>query len=135
MESKLKHLEFIQILINRLNGNGFLVKGWSVTLVAALFALAAKDANARYLIITYFSTFIFWLLDAYYLAQERQYRCLYDQVAKKDDRLIDFSMDARSFAKGRNSWHYTFFATTLLIFYGTLLGLQILLVLLFKSLS
>lgn len=40
-ERKLKHLELIQGVINRLAGNFFTVKGWSVLLVSALFALGA----------------------------------------------------------------------------------------------
>ncbi len=47
MENKIKHLEFIQIVITRMNVNSFFLRGWSVTLVAALFALAAKDFNMR----------------------------------------------------------------------------------------
>ena len=35
------------------NVNSFLLKGWAVTLISALFALAAKDANIRYVFITY----------------------------------------------------------------------------------
>lgn len=131
MESKLKHLEFIQNLINRLNGNGFLIKGWAVTLVSALFALAAKDANERYLLVTYTATLIFWLLDAYYLSQERQYRCLYNQVAAQAD--TDFTMDARRYAHGRNTWLSAFLAQTILVFYGSLALLPLLLLLIFKN--
>lgn len=43
MENKQKHLEFIQMAINRMASNLFLLKGWTVALIAALFALAAKD--------------------------------------------------------------------------------------------
>jgi hypothetical protein len=53
MEKKLKHLEFIQLVITRMNVNSFLLKGWTVSLVAALFAFAAKDLNIKYIIITY----------------------------------------------------------------------------------
>jgi hypothetical protein len=74
MEKKLKHLDFLQLVITRMNVNSFLVKGWAVTLVAAMFAFAAKDSNSKYVYITIVTTLIFWLLDAYYLSQERQYR-------------------------------------------------------------
>ena len=40
MESKIAYLQMIQAVIARMAGNSFLIKGWSVTLVAALFALA-----------------------------------------------------------------------------------------------
>ena len=43
VERKLKHLEFIQGVINRLGVNSFRVKGWSVVLVSALFVLAARE--------------------------------------------------------------------------------------------
>ncbi len=48
MEAKLKHLELSQGVINRMAGNSFLLKGWSVTLVSALFALSAKDSNQMF---------------------------------------------------------------------------------------
>ena len=41
-DKKLKHLEFVQNVITRMNTNSFLIKGWSVTLVAAIFALSAE---------------------------------------------------------------------------------------------
>ena len=42
-ERKLKHLEMIQGVINRLAANSFMLKGWSVFLISALFVLAARD--------------------------------------------------------------------------------------------
>lgn len=46
-EKKLKHLEFLQNVITRMNSNSFMIKGWAITLVSALFVLAAKDANVK----------------------------------------------------------------------------------------
>ena len=40
MENKIKHLEIIQGIINRMAGNSFALKGWAVTLIAGIFALA-----------------------------------------------------------------------------------------------
>ena len=124
-EKKLKHLEFIQNIITRMNTNSFLLKGWSVTLVAALFVFAAKDTNLNYVLITYISTPIFWMLDAFYLSQERQYRGLYNQVTGKQEEVIDFDMNAKSFNTGKNSWFPSIFSTTLLLFYGTLLAITL----------
>lgn len=120
MENKRKHLEFIQLVITRMNVNSFLLKGWSVTLVAALFAFAAKDSNVDYVLITYISTPIFWLLDAYYLSLERQYRGLYNSVKKKNEENIDFNMNAKPFDKGKDSWLSSIFSVTVLLFYGGL---------------
>jgi len=125
MEAKLKHLEFIQNVITRMNSNSFLIKGWTVTLVAALFALAAKDTNQGYISIVYFIVFLFWGLDGFFLSQERQYRGLYGEVAKKDVNDIDFSMDARKFKVWRNSWFASFFSKTLIPFYGVILAVVV----------
>ena len=57
MENKLKHLEMIQGIINRMASNSFALKGWSVTLVAGIFALSSKDANEIYFLITYIPIF------------------------------------------------------------------------------
>jgi hypothetical protein len=40
-------------------GNSFLLKGWSVTLAAALVALAAKDADLRFAVIALFPALMF----------------------------------------------------------------------------
>lgn len=63
MEKKLKHLEFIQQAINRMASNLFLLKGWTVTLIAAMFALAANESRDFYFLLAYFPTLMFWLLD------------------------------------------------------------------------
>ena len=119
--NKHKHLEFIQSAINRMSGNLFLLKGWSITLIAALFALAAKDSNQLYVLIAYFPLFIFWALDGYFLSQERKFRSLYDHVRKLDESAIDFSMDTRPFSKNaRNTWLGAFTSRTLVTYYAGL---------------
>jgi hypothetical protein len=120
MEQKLKHLEFIQSVIARMNGNSFLLKGWCVTLVAALMALSAKDSDKTYLLIGFIPLPAFWLLDAFYIAKERQYRGLYKRVASLAANQIDFSMDANDFRKGKNRWSVAIFSKTLWPFYGTI---------------
>jgi len=125
LENKLKHLEFIQSVISRMSGNSFLLKGWSVTLVAALFALAAKDSDRKYIVVAYFPVLVFWILDAYFLSQERLFRNLYDSVRAKKEDEIDFSMDTKSFVDGKPSWTAAFFSKTLLIFYGSVVLLMI----------
>jgi len=80
---EIKHLELIQAVVTRLAGNSFSIKGWTITLVAALMALSAKDANPRYAAIAALPVIFFWGLDAYYLRQERLFRRLYDIVRRK----------------------------------------------------
>lgn len=113
---KEKHLEFTQGVINRMGQNSFLIKGWTITLVSALFALAAKDANQKFVIVAYFPTLAFWLLDSYYLYQERLFRKVYDHVRKVNS--VDFSLNTKQFDKGFSDWAGAALSKTLLLFYG-----------------
>ena len=45
----------IQGVVNRLSLNSFLLKGWSVVLVSAMFALAAKDNQLFFVYLNIFS--------------------------------------------------------------------------------
>ncbi len=118
MENKRKHLEFIQAVINRLAGNSFLLKGWTVALLSALFILSAKDANQIFIAFAYFPAIVFWILDGYFLSQERLFRSLYNKVRKLNEKEIDFSMERSEFTKeDRNSWIGSIFSCTLLVFY------------------
>lgn len=125
----------IQRIVDRMAGNLFFLRGWSVTLVAALFALAAKDTNPRYIFISYLPVLIFWLLDGYFLSQERLFRDLYNHVRKLDEKNIDFSMDITKFKdKSRNGWINSMGAPTLLWFYVPLmLAMLVIMCLLIKK--
>src|SRR5215831_11819226 len=80
-ENTIKHLQLIQAVITRLAQNSFAYKGWAITLVAAIFALAVKEVRSPYLlIVALLPTIAFWGLDAYYLRQERLFRALYNAV-------------------------------------------------------
>lgn len=132
MENKRKHLEFIQSVITRMNSNSFLIKGWTITLVSALFALAAKDANVNYVLISYIVIPVFWILDGFYIAVERRYRDLYAKVAAKVEDKIDFKMDASKFNKGNRTWVGGIFSKTLIPFYGISIGTTLIVMFLIK---
>ena len=120
MENKLKHLEFIEDIITRMNANSFMIKGWVITLISALFALAARDANIKYVLVVYIPLPMFWILDGFYLSKERQYRELYKHVSSLDESSIDFSMSTAKYNRGRNTWMCSIFSKTLIPFYSTL---------------
>ncbi len=114
MENKLKHLEFIQNIITRMNTNSFQIKGMSITITAALLALTASDYNILYVSIVYFSLFIFWGLDAYYLSQEKGYRELYEEVRGLTEDNIDFNLKLKKeYTEGTNSWNHTLLNKTI----------------------
>jgi len=134
MENKRKHLEFIQNIISRMAGNLFFLRGWTITLIAALLALFAKGNNSNYII--YFLivlTFVFWILDGYFLSQERLYRDLYNHVRKLKEDEIDFSMDTSEYKKfKKNTLVYSMFSSTLLVFYLPLITAAIIIAYLIK---
>jgi hypothetical protein len=117
MESKLKHMEMVQNIINRMAANSFLIKGWCVTLVSAVFVLAAKDSNTTFVAVAFFPVIIFWILDAYYLWQERLFRKLYDKVCSTNKDAIDFSLNPAPYTKEVASWLQVARSRTLVLFY------------------
>ena len=119
MEVKLSHLQMIQGVINRMAGNSFAIKGWSVMLVSALFALAAAGTNPLFVYLAYFPGFAFWALDAYFLRQERLFRKLYDHVRALPATSIDFSMNTSVFEVDVDSQLKVAFSRTLRLFHGT----------------
>ncbi|UKI16602.1 MAG: hypothetical protein L6V87_01515 [Ruminococcus sp.] len=119
-EKKIKHLEMIQGVINRMASNSFILKGWTVTLVAGLLALAGSKSEASLFRIACVPIMIFWGLDSYYLLQERLYRSLYVKVCGLSDKDIDFSMSATKAEFGsqkKTLSFFCFFSATEFCFY------------------
>jgi hypothetical protein len=133
MEAKIKHLEFIQSIITRMGQNSFLVKGWCVTLISAIYALAAKDASEDYILVTFVSILSFWILDGFFIAVERRYRVLYAEVAKRNCSLTDFDLDASRYASGGGLWIAGVFSKTLLVFYPFMMGVALLVMFLLRT--
>lgn len=124
MENKTKHLELIQGVVNRLSTNSFLLKGWNVVLVSALFALSVPNSDPAFIFLAYIPAVIFWGLDGYFLWQERLFRDLYNKVRKLDESEIDFSMDTTPFKSGKDArtWLCALRSITLVPFHGALIG-------------
>lgn len=122
MDRKLKHLEFIQGVVNRLSTNSFLLKGWSVVLVSALFVLSGTETNPKFMWLAFLPVLVFWGLDGYFLWQERLYRRLYDRVREQGPDNIDFSMDTRDFLDDVGGWLRAVFSLTLIPFHGVLVA-------------
>lgn len=106
MDNKIKHLEMIQGIINRMASNSFALKGWGVTLIAGIFALANKDTNKMYFLIAYIPVVSFWLLDSYYLLQERLFRDLYETIRQTPEEEIDFNMNIKKFKSIKSKSNY-----------------------------
>ena len=135
--NKIKHLEFIQSTITRMNQNSFQIKGWMITLVSALLALYASSEKVVYILIAIVPAIVFWLLDAYYLQQERRFRGVYNDVAglSPDDSKInvrEFEMPIQKYQCGKYCYFNVLFSRTIFPLYGiVIVGLVVAFALLF----
>lgn len=120
-ERVVKHLEITQGIINRLANNSFLIKGWSMTIlsVAILFIARSNSAYSEYLTLSFVVPVIgFWILDGYFLWQERLFRGIYNDVRKQEN--TEFIMDIpKQLKKANHKWNNATFSITLNIFYIT----------------
>lgn len=116
VEPKVEHLKFVQGAITRMGTNSFLLKGWTVTLVAALFAFGAKEADRTFVLIAWLPLAVFAGLDAYYLWHERMFRRLHTKVAATADDAINYAMDISEF-KANETWRGALVSKTILGFY------------------
>lgn len=124
MEEKIKHLEFVQNVITRMNTNSFQLKGWMITIVSAMLALYASSNNkVLYIFVAIVPVIIFWCLDAFYLKQERLYRKLYKDVVE-DNNIQRFDMNA---SKYEVCYCKVFWSKTIAGLYCTIAALLLLL--------
>ena len=123
-DDKRKHLEFIQDVINRLSSNTFLFKGWSITIIVAVFTAIVTTQNYNLVWLNLGAVLIFWLIDAYYLMLEQAYRKLYNEVTDTDVEKIDYKMSVKQFV-GISAWLAAFRRPGLLMFYGAILAVII----------
>ena len=116
---KIKHLEFIQDVITRMNNNSFQMKGWMVAIVSALLAIYASTENNRFVLVAIVPAVIFWFLDTYYLWQERKFRGLYNDVAgiTKNNQVELFAMRPDLYTGGKYSYMDVFGSVTIVLVY------------------
>lgn len=118
---RLKHLEMLQQTITRMANNSFLIKGWSITLISALLAFATKDKISIMAWVALLPWLTFWVLDGYFLHQERLFRQLFDRYRKEaHDTPTDFSMNTQVVREAVAPVQQVIFSKTLIIFHGFL---------------
>lgn len=77
------HLGIIQNVIQRMASNSSQCKTWSITIVSAILVIVADKSKPEYAWIAFFPTILFWLLDVYYLALEKEFRERYNKFIQK----------------------------------------------------
>jgi len=116
----IKHLEFIQDVITRMNTTSFQIKGWTITIASAILALYASTKNHNFVLVAILPVLIFWFLDAYYLTQERKFRGLYNDVAgvtENPKEIKLFAIRPDLYTGGKYSYWNVFGSTTILRLY------------------
>ena len=130
---RLKHLEFIEGTISRMNQCSFNLKGWAVGLTSALIGFFASNLSSLafpiwiYTAIIIIPIVIFWTLDSFYLQQERKFRDLYNDVAHLHPArsIRAFDMSLSRYKGNRCSYIENFFSKTEFGFYGFIILLII----------
>ena len=135
-EEKMRHLEIIQNIVSRMNGNSFQIKACSVTILSILLAIYAVHGNVYLLLIGTLPTLIFWLLDAYYLQQERKFRGLYNTIIGSRNYITDtvkpFEMPIEKLTGRQFCYCNTFISRTIAGFHGIIFVIIILLFIIIK---
>lgn len=103
-EDKRVYLTFLQNVITRMNSNSFDIKKWNLAIITACIGTytTAEESNPYMLIIGIVISFGFWIMDAYYLRMERQYRSLFSDAIK--NKNIMFNMDASIYIEDDCQW-------------------------------
>jgi hypothetical protein len=117
---RIKHLEFIQAVITRMGTNSFLIKGWALTLAAAFLALAVDRLSWQIALSGVVPLLCFWSLDGFFLRQEKLYRRLYEDARRPESTVEVLSMNVGPYVAGV-SWRQVTLSRTLVLFYGSLL--------------
>lgn len=109
-EEQIKHLEFTQNVITRMNSNSFQIKGWAITVVSAFLALYASNKNEVYIFIAIIPTILFGLLDTYYLQLERKFRLIYHNIIDPAINVTPFNMSLDQLNNNKMNEETTFFS-------------------------
>ena len=133
-DSRIKHLEMIQAVVARLGGNGFLIKGWAITVAGVFVGLAVNADDCSFARVGAASSFVFWGLDAYFLRAERRFRSLYERICTFDTSVRPFlhgsdrqivCQSVLPHERRRMSWGGAAGSWTLVLFYGTLVATSV----------
>lgn len=117
-----KEIDLIQSCITRMANNSFLLKGWSITIIAVVLALADKAGNPALLsAILLIPLLSFWYLDAFFLRTEKMYRKMYEWIiVNRPNKIKDhlYDLNPHRFSNEVDSKWKVMWSVTLRYFYG-----------------
>ena len=93
-DTLMKEIDLVQNCISRMAQYSFIVKGWTISMVAALLALTPQKTNIKLLcIVCFVLTGCFWYLDATFLKTEKLYCRKYKWIITNRGSTSEFSFD------------------------------------------
>lgn len=122
-EDERKHLDYLQAIITRMNTNSFQIKGFVITIVSAFIAIFASTQKVVFISISGIPILIFWLLDSFYLQQERKFRGIYNDVIGKThiNNILTYEMPVNLYKGNGCSFVEVVFSRTIFPLYFILI--------------
>ena len=120
-----EYFKIIQNTITRMSQNSFLIKAWTITIIASLTILILSISNIIVLTILIGVVIIFWIFDSNYLKLERQYRSLYEKIvaeynSEQKNNIKLFDMQISSSLRVKRDLLKAMISKSELLFYGAL---------------
>jgi hypothetical protein len=91
-EHKIKYLEMVQNIIDRMGRNSFAIKNWFVVALSGILTLMFSQGKTDVLWAGICLSVFLWGLDAYYLNLERKYRIKYSDALIEKCALFDMDI-------------------------------------------
>ena len=77
------HFGITQAVIQRMASNSASCKAWCIALVSAILVVVVDKGKPDYALLAFIPTFLFLVLDTYYLALEKMFRQSYNDFIEK----------------------------------------------------
>lgn len=118
-EMKLEHLKLIEGIIERMASNSLRLKEWFITITSALVGICLTKSKPQLLLVAGVALLAFWVLDAYYLQQERNFRSLYEAIVGDEEQKIPtFSLNVGILQIKQSYFKVLFLSWATIGFYG-----------------
>ncbi len=124
---KMKHLEMIQNIIDRMNRNSFQVKALTTVILAGVFTVFSRINHVEILYVSIIPVLLLWVLDSFYLQTERKFIELYSDIVcgNRYEKYNVFDMNLDSFNGWKNNLLYSMFASINCLIYLLIIVLLI----------
>lgn len=127
-DGRIKHMDMVQAVVARLGGNGFVIKGWAITVAGAFQGFGITREIGWLALAGVVPTVLFWFLDASFLRSERSFRMLFERVRIGDAEPFFMNATSPEYLKtlGHDAqkslaWHRMILRLSLALFYAALI--------------